>query len=116
MNCVPKKLLKAKLGDQFRQGPVKGTQYQNFGPAREDGEGFSAFVSDLLSKVLGADHFPHGIKMDRPQNKPCIMIVIMSASWFSEREDYAVFVEPAVCNTDMEVNQVITSYLEHGTL
>lgn len=40
----------------------------------------TTFVSDFLLKLLGAEHFPHGIKVDRdhrigePGNRPRVMI------------------------------------------
>lgn len=73
------KLLKTKLSDL--EGRSRRQNIKIVGlPEKVEKGSPTAFVSDLLPKLLGADHFPHGIKVDRahrigpPGNRPRIMI------------------------------------------
>lgn len=73
------KLLKAKVIDLESRSRRQNIKIIGLPEKIEKGSP-TAFVSDLLPKLLGAERFPRGIKVDRahrigpPSNKPRIMI------------------------------------------
>lgn len=77
--CAQNKLLKAKVNDL--EGRSRRQNIKIVGlPEKIERGSPTTFVSDLLPKLLGAEHFPKGIKVDRahrigaPSNRPRIMI------------------------------------------
>lgn len=77
--CAQNKLLKAKVNDL--EGRSRRQNIKIVGlPEKIERGSPTAFVSDLLPKLLGVERFPRGIKVDRahrigpPGNRPRIMI------------------------------------------
>ena len=77
--CVQNKLLKTKVNDL--EGRSRRQNIKIVGlPEKIEMGSPTTFVSDWLPKLLGAEHFPRGVKVDRahrigaPSNRPRIMI------------------------------------------